>query len=150
MKFYKSLPIILTLLILLITNGLAEQKLKKDNVKNVDPAQNQKATIEITNTTYASAIVKTKILVNQKLICEAGQGDQCKTVVDSGQHEITLDNPSWFGTYSEKYDLMADHTYRFEIVADWQNIIFFGEIFSSKGKDGQVKLELVSIEKIIK
>jgi hypothetical protein len=121
----------------------------------VDPSvSNQKAVIDITIVSLASSLLaKTKILVNQKFICETGVSEVCKTTIDTGEHEITLDNASDFGTYSEKYKLEAGMTYKFEVVSDWGNILlnsfipFGGKIFSSKGKDAQVKLKLVSTEK---
>jgi len=114
----------------------------------------QKAVIEITVASRASSLLaKTKILVNQKFICETGVSEVCKTSIGAGEHEITLDNASDFGTYSEKYKFEADMTYKFEAVSDWGNILlnsfipFGGKIFSSKGKDAQVKLKLVSAQK---
>ena len=70
--------------------------------------------------------------------------------MDAGKHEMTVDDPSWFGTFSEKYNFEAGNTYKFEIVADWINVFFYGEIFSSKGKDGYNKLDLISVEKTVK
>ena len=148
MKPNKIFLVILTFLLGFASLGMAEQK--KELAKAINAAQSQKALIEITNTTIASAIVKTKVLINQKLICEIGHDEQCKTSTDAGKHEMTLDNPSYFGTFSEKYDFEAGNTYKFEIVADWTNILFLGEIFSSKGKDGQVKIDLISVEKTVK
>jgi hypothetical protein len=122
----------------------------------IDPgASNEKAIIEITVVSLASSLLaKSKILVDQKLVCETGVSEVCKTVLDAGEHEITLDNASDFGTYSEKYKLEAGMAYKFEVVSDWGNIMlnsfipFGGKIFSSKGKDAQVKLKLVSAQKI--
>jgi len=91
--------------------------------------------------------------VNQKFVCETGVSEVCKTTIDTGEHEITLDNASDFGIYSEKYKLEAGMTYKCEVVSDWGNIAlntfipFGGKIFSSKGKDAQVKLKLVSTKK---
>ena len=146
MKPNKIFLVIVAFLLGFISLGIAEQK--KDLTKTASAAQSQRALIEITNTSIN--IVKTKVLINQKLICEIGYDDQCKTSMDTGKHEMTLDNPSYFGTFSEKYDFEAGSTYKFEIVTDWGNILFFGEIFSPKGKDGTLKLNLISVEKTIK
>ena len=106
MKPNKIFLVIVAFLLGFISLGIAEQK--KEPTKTTSAAQNQKALIEITNTSIN--IVKTKVLINQKLICEIGHDDQCKTSMDTGKHEMTLDNPSYFGTFSEKYDFEAGNT----------------------------------------
>ena len=148
MKPNKIFLVILAFLLGFASLGMAEQK--KVTAKAINAVQNQKVLIEISNTTIVSGIVKTKVLINQKLICEIGYDEQCKTSTDAGKHEMTLDNPSEIGTFSEKYDFEAGNTYKFEIVADWTNVFFYGDIFSSKGKDGQAKLDLISVEKTVK
>ena len=146
MKPNKIFLVIFTFLLDFASLGMAEQK--KEPAKAINAAQSQKALIEITNT--QRSIVKNKVLINQKLICEIGYDELCKTSMDAGKHEMTVDDPSWFGTFSEKYDFEAGNTYKFEIVADWTNVFFYGEVFSSKGKDGYNKLDLISVEKTVK
>ena len=117
--------------------------------------KNKQALLKISVTTLANSLLaNTKILVDQKQVCEVGVSTDCEIRFDIGSHEITLNNASDFGNFSDKYDLEAGKIYQFEVITDWTTVglnslipfIPLGTIFSAKGKDSQIKLQLISVQ----
>lgn len=109
--------------------------------------------VNIEFSAYANSIAPggTTILVDQNPVCKSQiASDICSFQITPGKHEITLNTHIDTGTFTEKYDFELGKIYTFDVVTDIGNsalnmfIPFGAAIFSKKGSDAQIKLNLVS------
>ena len=97
------------------------------------------------------ALGGTTILVDQNPVCKyQTASDICSFQITPGKREIILNQHLDTGTYTETYDFELGKIYTFDVATDVGNsalnifVPWGAAIFSKKGRDAQIKLNLVS------
>ena len=118
---------------------------------SVNPSKLVRVNIEFSAFANSIALGGTTILVDQNPVCKSQiASDICSFQITPGKHEITLNTHIDTGTFTEKYDFELGKIYTFDVVTDVGNSVlnmlipFGAAIFSKKGSDAQIKLNLVS------